>query len=68
MTSPRFDVAVVGGGLVGLASARALRGLGAGSVVVLEAAAAVGTGQSGRNSGVLHAGLYYRPDSSKARL
>lgn len=63
------DVAVVGGGLVGLATARAIQEaaphLG---VVVLEKEEAVGTHQSGRNSGVLHAGVYYRPGSRKATL
>jgi L-2-hydroxyglutarate oxidase len=65
----KCDVAVVGGGIVGLAVARELllRGRG-GSVVVLERAAAVGTEQTGNNSGVIHAGVYYEPGSLKARL
>jgi len=61
------DVAVVGAGLVGLATARALAASGR-SVVVLEAEPAVAEHQSGHNSGVIHAGLYYRPGSLKARL
>jgi L-2-hydroxyglutarate oxidase len=65
----RADVAVVGGGIVGLATARAvLRARGSRSVVVLEKEASVGAHQSGRNSGVIHAGVYYRPGSEKARL
>ena len=65
----RADVVVVGGGIVGLATARAiLRRDPARSVVVLEKESAVGTHQSGRNSGVIHAGVYYRPGSEKARL
>jgi len=58
---------VIGAGVVGLAIARelALRGR---EVLVLEAADAIGTVTSARNSGVIHAGLYYRPDSLKARL
>ncbi|MFO1400039.1 MAG: NAD(P)/FAD-dependent oxidoreductase [Steroidobacteraceae bacterium] len=61
------DNVVVGAGVVGLAVARtlALRGE---ETVLLEAAAAVGTGISARNSEVLHAGLYYAPGSLKARL
>lgn len=65
----RFDVAVIGGGIVGLATARALTRRRPGiKVVVLEAAASVGVHQSGHNSGVLHSGLYYTPGSLKARL
>lgn len=53
-----YDVAVVGGGIVGLATARALLRERPGSrVVVLEKADEVGTGQTGHNSGVIHAGL-----------
>jgi (S)-2-hydroxyglutarate dehydrogenase len=61
------DVAVVGGGIVGLATARALalRGL---RVVVLEREAVLGTHQTTHNSGVIHAGIYYAPGSLKARL
>ena len=56
---------VIGGGIVGLATARALSSRGV-TVVVLEKEAAVATHQSGRNSGVLHSGIYYRPGSLKA--
>jgi L-2-hydroxyglutarate oxidase len=63
----RFDVAVVGAGLVGLATARACAARGA-RVLVLEAEDRVAAHQSGRNSGVIHSGLYYAPDSLKARL
>lgn len=62
------DVVVVGGGIVGLATARALLGRGVGRVLVLEAEAEVARHQSGRNSGIIHSGLYYRPGSAKARL
>src|SRR3954447_16663175 len=65
----RADVAVVGGGIVGLATARAiLRADPRRSVVVVEKEATVGAHQSGRNSGVIHAGVYYKPGSEKARL
>lgn len=60
---------VVGGGLVGLATAYALlRARPTLDVTVLEKEPDVGRHQSGHNSGVLHAGLYYAPGSAKARL
>jgi (S)-2-hydroxyglutarate dehydrogenase len=63
------DLAVVGGGILGLAVARELAGRHpARSVVVLERAPEVATGQTGRNSGVIHAGIYYAPGSLKARM
>ncbi len=66
---PRVDYAVIGGGLVGLATALELLRLDPGAgVQVLEKEAHVGRHQSTHNSGVLHAGLYYRPGSLKARL
>lgn len=65
----RADLVIVGGGLVGLATApAALRQRPGLRVVLLEKEDAVATHQSGRNSGVLHAGLYYRPGSRKAAL
>ena len=66
---PPAPLVVVGGGLVGLATARALLARLPGTpVVVLEKEAAVARHQSGRNSGILHSGLYYRPGSLKARF
>ncbi len=68
-TTGPIEVVVVGGGLVGLATARALHRAHPGiAVTVLEKEADVGMHQSGHNSGVLHAGLYYRPGSLKATL
>ncbi|MBU0827626.1 MAG: NAD(P)/FAD-dependent oxidoreductase [Gammaproteobacteria bacterium] len=61
------DCVVVGAGVVGLAVARALALQGR-EVMVLEAADAIGTGTSSRNSEVIHAGLYYPTGSLKARL
>ncbi len=63
-----YDVAIVGGGIVGLAVARALLLRRRRSVVVLEAEPRLAAHQTGRNSGVIHSGLYYRPGSLKARL
>lgn len=65
----RADVLVVGAGIVGLATARAVvRSHPDQAVVVLEKEPAVAAHQSGRNSGVIHAGVYYQPGSDKARL
>ena len=64
-----FDVAVVGGGIIGLSTAMALTERFAGlSVIVLEKEADIGLHQTGHNSGVIHSGLYYAPGSAKARL
>ncbi len=63
------DFAVIGGGIVGLSTARALlkRHPGAG-VVVLEKEASWARHQTGHNSGVIHSGIYYKPRSLKARF
>ena len=64
-----WDVAIVGGGILGLATARELLKRRPDTrLVVLERASEVGTGQTGANSGVVHAGVYYAPGSLKARL
>lgn len=69
MPDTRCDLAVIGGGIIGLATAleasRTRPGL---RVVVLEKEAAVAAHQTGHNSGVIHSGLYYKPGSLKARL
>ncbi|MEU3600410.1 L-2-hydroxyglutarate oxidase [Streptomyces sp. NPDC006798] len=67
--SHAVDVAVIGGGLLGLATARALlRARPELSVTVLEKEDHWGAHQSGHNSNVIHSGLYYAPGSLKARL
>lgn len=63
----QIDVAVIGGGVTGLAAARALAARGL-SVCVLERHARPGLDTSTRNSGVIHAGIYYPPGSLKAKL
>ena len=65
----RVDVAVIGGGIVGLASALAIgeRHPGA-SIVVLEKEHDLAHHQTGNNSGVLHSGIYYQPGSLKATM
>src|SRR4051794_22329369 len=70
MTPPdECDLAVVGGGIVGLAVARELTARRPGlNAVVLEREAEIGQHQTSRNSGVVHAGIYYEPGSLKATL
>ncbi len=64
---PDIDCIVAGAGAVGLAIARALAKAG-NSVLILEAAEAIGTGTSARSSEVIHAGFYYAPDTWRAKL
>jgi L-2-hydroxyglutarate oxidase len=60
---------IVGGGIVGLASARAIqRAEPAATITVLEKEAELARHQTGHNSGVVHSGIYYPPGSAKARL
>ncbi|OJX40747.1 MAG: hydroxyglutarate oxidase [Chloroflexi bacterium 44-23] len=61
-----YDVAIIGGGIVGLATAMALLKRFKISLVVLEAEDHVSAHQTGHNSGVIHSGLYYKPGSLKA--
>ena len=63
----KIDCVVIGAGVVGLAVARALA-LGGREVIVMEAASAIGTRASSRNSEVIHAGIYYAKDSLKAKF
>ncbi|MFE0041190.1 L-2-hydroxyglutarate oxidase [Streptomyces sp. NPDC059015] len=63
------DVLVIGGGIIGLSTAHALTRAAPGtSVVVLEKEQGPARHQTGRNSGVIHSGIYYRPGSLKARF
>jgi (S)-2-hydroxyglutarate dehydrogenase len=65
----RYDLTVIGGGLVGLATAyQILRRRPGMRLAVVEKEADLALHQSGRNSGVVHSGLYYPPGSLKARL
>ena len=64
-----MQIVVVGGGILGVAAARLLaRGHGGDGVRLLEKEPELARHQTGHNSGVVHAGLYYRPGSLKARL
>ena len=65
--SALVDVAIIGGGIVGTATAMALLEKPGRTLVVLEAEDRLAAHQTGNNSGVIHSGLYYKPGSLKAR-
>ncbi|HVN54559.1 MAG TPA: L-2-hydroxyglutarate oxidase [Anaerolineaceae bacterium] len=67
MDLKHFDIAIIGGGIVGMATAMALSTRFRASILVLEAEAKLAAHQTGNNSGVIHSGLYYKPGSLKAR-
>ncbi|SVE07188.1 uncharacterized protein METZ01_LOCUS460042, partial [marine metagenome] len=68
VNNKEFDIAIVGGGIVGLSSAYKLQlEFPELKIVVLEKEDELASHQSGRNSGVIHSGLYYKPESFKAR-
>ena len=69
MSAEEVDVALVGGGIVGLATALAITAARPGvSLTVLEKEPTLAAHQTGHNSGVIHAGLYYKPGSKKAAM
>ena len=69
MTHTESEIIVIGAGIVGLATARALQRQHPGAVVtVFDKETSVAAHQTGRNSGVIHSGLYYPPASQKAAM
>ncbi len=69
MATPSTDVLVIGGGLIGLSTAMHLKALHSRLLVtVIEKGERLAAQQSGHNSGVIHAGIYYEPGSLKARF
>ena len=70
MDSKDFDVVIIGGGIVGLSTAMQLtrEGFPNWKIGVVEKEGELATHQTGHNSGVIHSGIYYRPDSQKARF
>src|SRR5437868_15291454 len=69
MPMQQFDYAIVGGGIVGLAVGYALQQKKPGArIAVLEKEGDWAEHQTGRNSGVIHSGIYYKPGSLKAQL
>src|SRR5579862_8679223 len=69
MTNARYDVIIIGGGVVGLGVGLEItRRFPGKRLLVLEKEDRVARHQSGHNSGVIHSGVYYKPGSMKARL
>ncbi len=67
MPDRQYDIAIIGGGIVGMATAKALKDSYDVSLIVLEAEGTLARHQTGNNSGVIHSGLYYKPGSLKAK-
>lgn len=68
MMERKCQVLIVGGGITGLTTARELIKRGAENIIIIEKEKKLGAHASGRNSGVLHAGIYYSPGTNKARF
>src|SRR5438046_10686495 len=65
----RYDIAIIGSGIVGLATALAItERFPRARLVILDKESKVAAHQTGHNSGVIHSGVYYKPGSYKARL
>ena len=62
-----YDITIIGAGVVGLATAQKLSE-SYGSVLIIDKEESFGRGVSSRNSEVIHSGIYYKPNSLKARL
>lgn len=67
MANIKSDVIIIGGGIVGIATAMRLKQSSKFSVIVIEAEAELAHHQTGNNSGVIHSGLYYKPGTLKAK-
>jgi len=67
MDAKPHEIAVIGGGIVGCATAMALSSMKKHSLIILEAESKLAAHQTGNNSGVIHSGLYYKPGSLKAK-
>ncbi len=63
----RHDVVIIGGGIVGMATALQIVRSTNAKVLVLEAESMLGAHQTGHNSGVIHSGVYYKPGSDDRR-
>src|SRR3989337_4122221 len=62
-----YDITIIGGGIIGCATAMALQKDSNYSILIIEAEDKLAAHQTGNNSGVIHSGLYYKPGSLKAK-
>jgi L-2-hydroxyglutarate oxidase len=67
MSAKSFDILVIGGGIIGTATALALQNNSNLNIMLIEAENKLAFHQTGNNSGVIHSGLYYKPGSQKAK-
>ena len=67
MSTSNTNIIIIGGGIVGMATAMLLKQKTKYSVLVIEAESGLAAHQTGHNSGVIHSGLYYKPGSLKAK-
>ena len=68
MKELKYDIAIIGGGIVGLATAYQIqKEFPKLDLIILEKESKLASHQTGRNSGVIHSGLYYKPDSLRAK-
>jgi len=67
MTEKSFDILVIGGGIIGTATALSLQNSSKLNILMIEAEKKIAFHQTGNNSGVIHSGLYYKPGSLKAK-
>ncbi len=67
MNSKLYDIVIIGGGIIGCATAMALLNNGNYKILIIEAENKLAAHQTGNNSGVIHSGLYYKPGSLKAK-
>ena len=66
MKNKIYDIAIIGGGIVGTSTAMTLLKERSFSIIIIEAENSLAAHQTGNNSGVIHSGLYYKPGSLKA--
>ena len=66
--SSAYDVVILGGGMVGLSLAQLIEKGITNNIAIVDKEHALGMHSSGRNSGVLHAGIYYKPNTVKSRV
>ena len=67
LDSGLYDFVIIGGGIIGTATAMSLQKNSGYKIIIIEAEDKLAAHQTGNNSGVIHSGLYYKPGSLKAK-